>query len=194
MNPENEQAGLRKQALTARRSLSDAQRRDYSIRIADILERLSWFRSATTVAVYLSSWDEADTSEIILRSWCANKRIVAPVIKKNSRMIFTELTTDTSLKRNRFGLMEPASSPRVSTRDIDIVLAPLAAFDSRGARIGMGGGYYDRCFSQLAKRRHYHRPRLVGIAFACQQVKQITENPWDIPLNACITERKAFSF
>ncbi len=194
MTHTDEQSLIRKEALTARRGMSDAQRYDYSIRIAARLERTPWFRSASTIAVYLSARDEADTSEIILRSWRANKRVVAPVIGKNSRMVFSELSPSTPLKRNNFGLLEPASNRIVVTRDINIVVTPLAAFDKNGARVGMGGGYFDRHFSQHAFRRSYRHPRLIGVAFACQQVKQIPENPWDISLSACVTEEEAIAF
>ncbi len=194
MTHTGEQSLIRKEALTARRGMSEAQRHDYSIRIAERLERSSWFRAASTIAVYLSASDEADTSEIILRSWRANKRVVAPVIRKNSRMVFSELSPSTALKHNDYGLLEPASNRIVVMRDINIVITPLAAFDRKGARVGMGGGYFDRHFSQLAFRRSYLQPRLVGVAFACQQVKQIPENPWDIALSACVTERETLTF
>ncbi len=95
-----DQAAIRKEGIRARRALSDLQRVAYSTRIAERLERLSSFRSASTVAVYLSSWDEVDTSEIILRSWRANKCVVAPVIKKNFRMNFSVLAPDTRLRNN----------------------------------------------------------------------------------------------
>ncbi len=189
-----EQSRIRKTAMLARQTLNDAQRDDYSLRIAERLERTSWFRTATTVAVYLSSWEEADTSEIILRSWRANKRVVAPVIRKNSRMVFMDIEPSTALSQNRYGLLEPASSRKAFMRDIDIVITPLVAFDKKGARVGMGGGYYDRMFSQLAGRRVFVRPRLIGVAFACQQVKQIPENPWDIALSACVTENETLTF
>ncbi|MEM9402447.1 MAG: 5-formyltetrahydrofolate cyclo-ligase [Pseudomonadota bacterium] len=189
-----DQSPIRRNGLRARRALSDLQRLSYSLRIADRLERLPVFRSARCVAVYLSSWDEVDTSEIILRSWRANKRVVAPVIKNKSHFEFAELAPQTRLRNNIYGLQEPASSRKVAKHDIDIVITPLAAFDAHAARVGMGGGYYDRFFSSLATRHSYFRPRLVGVAFACQQSTKIPENPWDIPLYACITENRTHAF
>ncbi|MEM8685255.1 MAG: 5-formyltetrahydrofolate cyclo-ligase [Pseudomonadota bacterium] len=194
MNHTADQSELRKNSIRARRQLDNLKRLAYSDRIADRLERLPVFRSANTVAVYLSSWDEVDTSEIILRSWRANKSVVAPVIKKNARMAFVKLEADTQLRNNRYGLLEPAASHKVCTRDINLVITPLSAFDESGARIGMGGGYYDRYFSQLAHRHAFVHPRMIGIAFDCQRATKIPENPWDISLYACITENKAYTF
>ena len=189
-----DQSTIRQHGLRARRSLSDLQRLAYSVRIAAKLERLSSFRAASTVAVYLSSWDEVDTSEIILRSWRANKCVVAPAIKKNFGMNFCVLAPDTRLRNNVYGLPEPASTRRVLMREIDIVVTPLTAFDRNAARVGMGGGYFDRCFAQSAQRRVFVRPRFIGVAFDCQRVTKIPENPWDISLYACITENETYAF
>jgi 5-formyltetrahydrofolate cyclo-ligase len=52
----------------------------------------------------------------------------------------------------------------------------------------MGGGYYDRTFSFLRGRNALLRPKLVGVAFACQQVEKIPVNPWDIGLYRILTE------
>ncbi len=79
-------------------------------------------------------------------------------------------------------------------RDIDIVITPLTAFDRKGARVGMGGGYFDRCFAQLAHRQVFIRPRMVGVAYDCQGATKIPENPWDISLYACITENDTYAF
>jgi len=52
----------------------------------------------------------------------------------------------------------------------------------------MGGGYYDRCSSFLQHRRNLLHPKLIAVAFACQEVEKITPNPWDIRLYQVITE------
>jgi 5-formyltetrahydrofolate cyclo-ligase len=47
----------------------------------------------------------------------------------------------------------------------------------------MGAGYYDR---SLGKARQ--RPYLIGVAHQCQQVERLPVQPWDIPLDALVTE------
>ena len=132
---------------------------------------------------------EVDTSTIVLRSWRANKRVLAPVTNSNGAMTFREIRPDTPLVRNRFGLWEPATGEIVSAKEIDIVITPLVAFDDQYNRIGMGGGYFDRCFSFLKHRQHWLRPKLIGVAFECQRVEKIDPNPWDIRLCSVITEQ-----
>jgi 5-formyltetrahydrofolate cyclo-ligase len=82
----------------------------------------------------------------------------------------------------------PISGEEIAARKLDLVLTPLVAFDKNCQRIGMGGGYYDRTFSFLRARQQLLKPKLVGLAFACQQVPEIPANPWDIRLYSVITE------
>ena len=65
---------------------------------------------------------------------------------------------------------------------------PLVAFDMRGNRLGMGGGYYDRTFAYLLNRRRWRRPILIGVAYEFQGVDSLTTRPWDIPLHGVATE------
>jgi 5-formyltetrahydrofolate cyclo-ligase len=67
------------------------------------------------------------------------------------------------------------------------VLLPLLGFDAAGTRLGMGGGYYDRSFAFRQGRAA--PPLLVGVGFACQELPALAPEPWDVPLDALLTER-----
>ena len=183
------QSELRKSALAARRALSDAERERASEIICDRVVRSHWFSASNTIACYLPGNHEVDSTPIIERAWRANKRVFAPVVAAHGAMIFRELTPTTDLRRNIFGLWEPADGPDIAADKCDVVIAPVVAFDASGHRIGMGSGYFDRCFAFLRHRRRWLRPKLIGLAFACQRVDKITPNPWDIPVYQAITER-----
>ena len=183
------QSRLRKSAIAARRSLSDAERASASATICERVIRSPWFSACDTIACYLSSDDEVDSSAIIDRAWRAKKRIFAPVVATHGAMLFRRLTPDTKLERNVFGLWEPVDGPCIPARQCDVVITPMVVFDGTGHRIGMGSGYFDRCFAFLKHRRRWLRPKLIGLAFTCQRVEKITPNPWDIPVYQVITER-----
>ncbi len=179
---------LRMAAITARRSMSSADRNVASRRITDRFLNSRYFLVSETIACYLSTWDEVDTGAIIERAWSAKKRIFLPVIAARGYMMFRETLPETEMKMNHFGLWEPVSGELISAFELDVVVTPLVAFDGERNRIGMGGGYFDRTFAFLSGRRHWLRPKLIGMAFDCQRVEKISPNPWDIPVFRVFTE------
>jgi len=182
---------LRKSALQARRSLTDDQRDTASTIICDRIIHSHEFMACKTIACYLPLNDEVDPTRIIERAWRAKKRVFAPVTDTRGKMIFRQLTADTDLERNFFGLWEPVGATFIPARALDLVVTPLVAFDEKMNRIGMGGGYYDRCFQFLKHRKKWLHPKLLGVAFECQEVEKITSNRWDIPLYQVVTARNS---
>ena len=180
----------RKLALRARRSMSFSERQTASEKIARQVIRSREFFSAKSVGCYLPMRDEVDPSEMIERGWRANKRIFCPVMGKNGAMAYRLMGRDTTLLRNSFGLWEPVGGELISPRRLDLVITPLVAFDKNKHRVGMGGGYFDRCFAFLRHRREWLTPKLVGVAFACQEVAEISPNPWDVRLYAVYTDNE----
>jgi 5-formyltetrahydrofolate cyclo-ligase len=61
-------------------------------------------------------------------------------------------------------------------------------FDDNGVRIGVGRGYYDRCFRFLRTRTYWRHPKLFGVAYELQRVPLQTRQSWDIPLWGAVTE------
>ena len=180
---------LREKALRARRALHDEAREVSSKKICQQVIRSRVFFASRTVGCYLPMHDEVDTRDVIERAWCANKRIFVPILRKHCEILFRELRHNSTLVRNSFGIWEPVSGELIEPRALDIVITPTVAFDRQNNRIGMGSGYYDRCFSFLRHREHWLRPKLVGVAFACQEVEKITPNPWDIRLYSVFSDK-----
>ena len=52
------------------------------------------------------------------------------------------------LKKNSWGIWEPAEGVEIKSEEIDLVFIPLVIFDKAGYRIGYGKGYYDKFLSQ----------------------------------------------
>ena len=112
-------------------------------------------------------------------------------------MAFAPYNKNTRLRKNSFGILEPVYQKKhlKSARQLDLVLAPLVAFDPMGHRMGMGGGYYDRALNHLRRQGQNsrsirkHHPLFVGIAHEIQQVDVLQAQPWDIPLHAIVTEK-----
>jgi 5-formyltetrahydrofolate cyclo-ligase len=60
------------------------------------------------------------------------------------------------------------------------------AFSATGDRLGMGGGYYDRSFA--FRLQSSAPPRLVGVGYGFQRHDGLRAEPWDVPLDAVVTE------
>lgn len=67
--------------------------------------------------------------------------------------------------------------PIVPAEALDMIIVPLVAFDRAGARLGYGGGCYDRYLSTLRPDCH-----IVGIAFEEQRVDRVPTDAHDLPL------------
>jgi 5-formyltetrahydrofolate cyclo-ligase len=91
---------------------------------------------------------------------------------------------------NKYGIEEPSAVGQPwPANSFDLVLVPLLAFDRSGTRIGMGAGYYDRALEALSYQTST-KPYLVGVAHYFQEVNSLTREPWDVPLDAILTDQE----
>ena len=183
-----DQSALRRRSRAARVAMTDVERKIASAKIVKTVVRSSWFQRAKLLACYLPMHEEVDTWLLIERAWRMKKRIFAPVIEKTSQMKFRELSAESSLERDQYGIFAPQNGEYINPRKLDVVLTPLVAFDAENNRIGMGGGYFDRTFSFLKYRESLFHPKLIGLGYACQKVDKIPSNRWDIRLYDVISE------
>jgi len=91
---------------------------------------------------------------------------------------------------NKYGIQEPSAidKPWPANR-FDVLLIPLVAFDRSGTRIGMGAGYYDRALEALSHQIS-SKPYIVGLAHYFQEINSLDRKPWDVPLDAILTDRE----
>ena len=158
------------------------------------LHALGVWRPGSRVAAYLSTADEVDLRPCFDGAWRRRVRLYVPRVVGLRRgvMTFVPYERGAMLEPNRWGIDEPVVAPwqRVSALQLDTVLVPVLGFDARCHRLGMGAGFYDRA---LRRRRDaaqaFRRPRLVGIAYAVQEVERIDPAPWDVALDVVVTER-----
>ena len=184
---------LRRQFRAVRRALTPLVRARASKAAARILARHGLPRPGSRVAVYLPADGEFDPAAIVRLALTRGCTVYLPVIRSRRawRMCFGPLDAPRrAWRRNYFGCMEPGALPRllVAARSLDLVLVPLVAFDAHCNRLGMGGGYFDRAFAYQRQHARWRRPRLLGLAFECQQVPALAAEGWDVPLAGVLTE------
>jgi 5-formyltetrahydrofolate cyclo-ligase len=187
-----DRGGIRRAMRAARRRLTPQQRIHAARQFAKNVSRARLLRPGMRVAIYQAYGHEADASKVIELARAQQVIVYLPVIThfRHSRMEFLRFDADTKLVTNKFGIREPdpASTPRIAARHLDLILLPLVAFDTDGWRLGSGAGFYDRRLSHLRIGRAWRRPKLVGIAYEFQRVERLDPHRWDIPLDAIVTD------
>ncbi len=190
-SPSSRRDELRRQLRAARRQLAPAQRCAASLAAAGHLLAHPWYRRARRIALYWPVGSEADTTALLAAAQRDRKQIYLPsILYHGGGLLFVQLHTRTDLKRRRHGIPQPRparSADIAPRRALDLVVVPLLGFDARGNRLGSGAGYYDRSFAFRCAPPQV-KPRLVGLAFASQQVEHLPSADWDVPLDAVITE------
>lgn len=179
-------SALRQAQRQLRRAIPERSRATAARRAAAaLLRRLG--RRRLRIAIYLSVHSELSTAPLRAALTRAGHAVYTPLILPHSRMRFVPLRAHAPLRHCALGLPRPVDTRgRRSARAMDVVLLPLLAFDARGARLGNGGGYYDRA---LSRRLCARRPWQVGYAYAAQEVAHVPCEPWDVRLDAVATER-----
>jgi len=179
---EEAKAALRKEAHKRRAQLHPSLRLDAARdAVGHFLEHVA-LNKDDVVAAYWPIRDELDIKHLIVKLMDSGQPVALPVVLGDEEPLELRLWQDGApLYEAGFGTLAPEDgAPRVTP---DVILMPLLGFDKHGTRLGYGGGYYDRTLARLEKR-----PRLVGFAFARQEVDHIPRQAHDVPLDAIVTE------
>ncbi|MGD8339953.1 MAG: 5-formyltetrahydrofolate cyclo-ligase, partial [Gammaproteobacteria bacterium] len=133
-----------------RRALERGERDHADAAILRHVAALPAFRAARRIALYFSFDGEPDLTSLI--RFDQGREFYAPILTGRD-MHFSAVRPQTDFDLNFYGIPEPRPVELIDARSLDLVLAPLVAFDDTGNRVGVGAGYYDRCFSFLRLRR-----------------------------------------
>ncbi|MBL8226767.1 MAG: 5-formyltetrahydrofolate cyclo-ligase [Chromatiales bacterium] len=195
MAPDPANDAVRRRLRAARAALSGRERRDAARSVGRILARLPEVRRARTIAFYAAIRGELDCGPAIALAWRRGQQVYLPVVR-GSRLGFARHAPGTRLGSGQFGIPVPAAGRATPwrARDLDVVVAPVVAFDARGYRLGTGGGWYDRTLAFRRQRPHVRRPLFIGVAYAFQQVDTLVVHDHDIALDAIVTPRGARRF
>ena len=174
---------LRVEALARRDRLDASYRIEVAMKLADEAGQLDLDPGAV-VSGFLPIRSELDIRPLMMALSARGARLCVPAMIDRETVEFRALVRGAPLIDNGFGTLAPP--PDAELLSPGLMLMPLAAFDRAGNRIGYGAGYYDRAIAAL--RANGHRPRLIGMAFDCQEVDAVPAEAHDVPLHAMWTE------
>jgi len=185
---------LRKIIRQRRNALSSEEQVKAGLTLTESLSHHTKIQQASRIALYLTNDGELSTSNFIDWCWLNKKEVYLPVVHpfSSGNLLFLRYQADTQLISNPYGILEPKLD--VTTvcplAELDVICTPLVAFDKVGARLGMGGGFYDRTLARWQQTKLHP----MGIAHDCQLVGSVPIESWDVPLPEIITPSKSYRF
>lgn len=177
-------AQMRAERLALRDAIPPETRIEKSLAMAEHAGEAVAFDPGTIISGFMPIRSEADIRPLMARFEARGARLCVPAILDRQTIVFRELLRSAPLVATGFGTAGPGQEATVL--DPEIMLVPLSAFDDRGHRIGYGAGHYDRAIGRLRQKGMH--PKLMGIAFDCQEVAHVPDEPHDISLDAILTE------
>ncbi|MDG4878891.1 5-formyltetrahydrofolate cyclo-ligase [Mesorhizobium sp. WSM4935] len=175
---------LRKEALARRDALDEFWRVEIALEMAETAKEKIDFEPGRVVSGFWPMRSEVDVRPLMFALREKGARLCLPAILDKTTIVFRELVRGAPMVEMGFGTVGPHDE--AEELDPTLMLVPLAAFDARGHRIGYGAGYYDRAIARLADKGI--TPRLIGIAFDCQEVERVPEENHDVVIPEILTE------
>lgn len=151
--------------------------------VVELVARWRPYRVASAVLLYAATDNEVPTDLLIARALADGKRVFLPRVA-GAELRFAEHRAGRAMRRGALGIPEPTGEDADLKEEAGvIVLAPLLAWDRSGARLGRGGGFYDRALAGAPPTYH-----LAGLGYGFQECVAIPTDPWDVRLDHVVTE------
>ena len=140
-----------------------------------------------TISLYKPMREELDTAPLADSLHERGTPLCLPVVaRRNAPLIFRRYLPGDALVAGSYDTVHPTDE--ADELSPDIIVTPLLGFSRNGARLGYGGGYYDRTLEQLRANKSIIA---VGYAYGAQQVDRLPTTDLDQPLDWVVTERGA---
>ena len=149
---------------------------------------------AKSVAIYLSFSTEPSTKQIIAELLASGVLVLLPAVATDHSLRWFEFD-GASTKMGALGFAEPDADrlPEASLTEADIIFVPALAVDENGARLGRGGGYYDRALGQLILGEKKHCLK-VALVYDEEVLPLLPSETHDIAVDAVITDKRLIEF
>lgn len=181
MTPGEQKKIQRQEVLTRLRAIPAATREEYSARLRRLLSPHLEGAACKNIALYYPLPHEVNL--LPLPQEYPQHRFAFPRCMPGRQLQFHHVTVpDAQMKPGAMGIPAPALHlPVIDAEAFDIIIVPGVAFTHAGARLGYGGGYYDRYLPRCTNAK------ALALAFPEQMVGHIATEAHDLPLPLVIT-------
>lgn len=180
---------LRAELRERRHAMTARERSEAEAGLRHNLEALTVATSARSVACYLSTPFEPPTRDFI--EWLSERdiRVLLPIARNDGLLGWT-----TGGGAESAGL---AGTPELAGEilgveaisDVDLVLAPAAAVDLRGTRLGWGRGYFDKTIASMKKLLPVY-----AVVFDHEVLDTVPREDHDRPVHGAVTPTRVLAF
>jgi 5-formyltetrahydrofolate cyclo-ligase len=181
-----DKAALRRHMLAHREAIDAAARATAGAAVArhvDAVLAVVPELQRPVVSSYLAIGPELDLATLEAALVERGARLCLPVmVGKGKPLVFRSYRLGDVLAERMWGIKEPVATAEVATPDI--LLVPLLAVDLTGARLGYGGGFYDRTLRALRASRAIVA---VGVGYDEQLVDAVPTESYDERLDWLLT-------
>lgn len=171
-----DKAALRRQIRQRKKEMTEAEILRRSARLGELFCACPAYRDAKTVYGYLPYNQEVRTVPILEQALRDGKKVAVPKVYGDT-MRFIYLEDFASVENSGMGIPEPVADEPVAEDKTALVLMPGVAFTEDGARIGYGGGFYDRFLAQEPAHP------TVALCYDFQVVEKLPTEEFDIPVD-----------
>ncbi len=186
---------IRQRIIAAREQLTAAKRACLSHAISERIANLNAYHTANTVLAYMSFGAEFSTDEWVQQALHDDKCVLLPKVNRatNELDIYRVSNLQQDLAPGLWHIREPLVErcAKINTlKEVDFILLPGIAFGRDGARLGYGGGFYDKLLARLKNENPGCRPALVAGTFAIQLVEDLPQEATDHKVEWVVTENE----
>ena len=195
MNTQAMKQAIRQRIIAARQQMAEQERERLSRAIAARVTGLDAYRTAGTVLAYLNFGAELAAEGLVQQALQEGKRVLLPKVNRatNELDVYRVADLQHDVAPGLWDIREPLAErcSKVDTLEtVDFILLPGVAFGRDGARLGYGGGFYDKLLARLKDLDGAHRPTLVAGAYAMQIVEGIPQEATDRKVEWLVTENE----
>lgn len=188
MTAQTTKQSIRQRIIAARQQMAEDERVRLSQAITARLADMDDYRAAGTVLAYMNFGAEFSAGIFAQQVLHDGKRVLLPKVNRLTNELDIYQVTDllSDLAPGMWNISEPLVErcARVDAlEEIDFILLPGVAFGRDGARLGYGGGFYDKLLARLT-----HHPALVAGAYTVQIVEGIPQEATDRKIEWLVTE------
>ena len=184
---------IRQRIIADREQLPAKLRTQFSREITARILLMPEYRVARKVLGYMSFGAEFISDDWAQQVLADGKQLLLPKVNLDTKELDLYCVTDLQhdLMPGLWDIREPLverCAKADTLEELDFILMPGVAFSRDGARLGYGGGFYDKLIPRLP-----HRPTLAAAAYSMQIIAHLPQEATDRKVEWLLTENETIN-